>query len=103
LLFVIPVIIQIIYTYHAPLLSHFCGIPAEDVKFNVMPMVFGRMSISGSPVGGSGDTKLMLQFAAEHDIKPIIEVFPHSQANEAIQKVRDGTIRFRAVLKNDLV
>lgn len=96
-------IIQIIYTYHAPLLSHFCGIPAEDVKFNVMPMVFGRMSISGNPVGGSGDTKLMLQFAAEHDIKPIIEVFPHSQANEAIQKVRDGSIRFRAVLKNDLV
>lgn len=73
------------------------------MKFNVMPMVFGCISISGNPVGGFGDTKLMLQFAAEHDIKPIIEVFPHSKASEAIKKVRDGSIRFRAVLKNDLV
>lgn len=47
--------------------------------------------------------RLMLQFAADNDVKPMIEVFPHSQANEAIAKVRDGSIRFRAVLKNDLI
>jgi D-arabinose 1-dehydrogenase-like Zn-dependent alcohol dehydrogenase len=47
--------------------------------------------------------RAMLGFAAENDIKPIIEEFTHKTANDAIQKVRDGTIRFRAVLKNDLV
>jgi D-arabinose 1-dehydrogenase-like Zn-dependent alcohol dehydrogenase len=47
--------------------------------------------------------RLMLKLTADNDVKPIIEVFPHSQANEAIAKVRDGSVRFRAVLKNDLI
>ncbi len=29
--------------------------------------------------------------------------FTHKTANDAIQKIRDGSIRFRAALKNDLV
>ena len=45
----------------------------------------------------------MLAVAAKHGIKPIIEEFPHSKANDAMAKVRDGSIRFRAVLKNDLI
>lgn len=82
---------------------HFCGVPDAPVSFNIIPIMFGRLTISANPVGGEADTKLMLEFAAKHGIKPIIEEFTHSKANEAIQKVRDGTIRFRAVLKNDLV
>ena len=82
---------------------HFCGVPEENLSLNVMPIIFGRLSLSGNPVCGANDMRIMLQFAAEHDIKPIIEVFAHSQANEAIAKVRDGSIRFRAVLKNDLI
>ena len=45
----------------------------------------------------------MLKFAADNNIKPIIEEFTHKTANEAIQKIRDGSIRFRAVLKNNLI
>ena len=82
---------------------HFCGIPEAPITFTAQLMVFSRISISGNPTGGSADTKLMLDFAAKHGIEPIIEEFPHSKAHEAIQKIRDGTIRFRAVLKNDLV
>jgi D-arabinose 1-dehydrogenase-like Zn-dependent alcohol dehydrogenase len=47
--------------------------------------------------------RAMLEFAAANDIKPIIEEFTHKRANEAIDKIRDGSIRFRAVLKNDLI
>lgn len=83
--------------------SHFCGVPDGDVSVNMLPLIFGRLSLSGNPVCGSDDMRLMLQFAADNDVKPMIEVFPHSQANEAIAKVRDGSIRFRAVLKNDLI
>mmetsp|Transcript_49 Transcript_49/g.78 ORF Transcript_49/g.78 Transcript_49/m.78 type:complete len:370 (-) Transcript_49:213-1322(-) len=81
---------------------HFCGVPDEDVKFNVQPLLFGRLSLTANIVGGKKDTEAMLQFAAKHQCLPIIEVFPHSQAAEAIQKVRDGSIRFRAVLENDI-
>jgi uncharacterized zinc-type alcohol dehydrogenase-like protein len=77
-------------------------VPDEDVKFNVQPLLFGRLSLTANIVGGKKDTEAMLQFAAKHQCLPIIEVFPHSQAAEAIQKVRDGSIRFRAVLENDI-
>lgn len=82
---------------------HFCGVPDGDVSVDLKPFIFGRLSLSGNPVCGSEDMRMMLKFAAENDVKPMIEVFPHSQANEAIAKVRDGSIRFRAVLKNDLI
>ena len=47
--------------------------------------------------------RAMLEFAAANDIKPIIELFTHKTANEAMQKIRDGSIRFRAVLETDLL
>jgi len=81
---------------------HFVGVPEKDLQFNIMPFIFGRLTLSGSPIGSADQMRAMLAFAAANDIKPIIEVFPHSKANDAIQKVRDNTIRFRAVLQNDL-
>ena len=82
---------------------HFVGVPERVDNFNVMPLLFERLSISASPIGSSPQMRAMLVFAAENDVKPIIEVFTHKTANEAIKKLRDGTIRFRAVLKNDLI
>lgn len=82
---------------------HFCGLPEKPIQLNLTPVIFGRLTISGSPVGGKPDTELMLQFAAKHGIKPIIEEFKHSEVATAIQKVRDGSVRFRAVIKNDFV
>lgn len=66
-------------------------------------MIFGRLSITGNPVGGSKDSQAMLDYSAANNVLPIIEEFPHSEAATALAKVRDGSIRFRAVLKNDLV
>jgi uncharacterized zinc-type alcohol dehydrogenase-like protein len=68
----------------------------------MMPLILGRLSITGNPVGGRKDTREMLHYAAKHHITPIIEEFPHSKADKAIKKLRDGNIRFRAVLRNDL-
>jgi uncharacterized zinc-type alcohol dehydrogenase-like protein len=82
---------------------HFVGVPDEVVNFSLMPLMFGRLTLSSSPIGSSNQMRAMLEFAAANDIKPIIEEFTHRTANEAMQKVRDGTIRFRAVLRNDLI
>lgn len=82
---------------------HFVGVPDEVVNFSLMPLMFGRLTLSSSPIGSSRQMRAMLEFAAKNDIKPIIEEFTHEAANEAIQKIRDGSIRFRAVLKNNLV
>jgi D-arabinose 1-dehydrogenase-like Zn-dependent alcohol dehydrogenase len=82
---------------------HFVGVPDKVENFSLMPLMFSRLPLSSSPIGSSDQMRAMLEFAAENDIKPIIEEFTHKTANEAIEKVRDGSIRFRAVLKNDLV
>ena len=82
---------------------HFVGIPDSLVNFNLMPLTFGRLTLSASPIGSSNQMRAMLAFAAKHDIKPIIEEFTHSHANDALRKLRDGNVRFRAVLKNDLI
>lgn len=82
---------------------HFVGIPDKVENFSLMPLTFGRLTVSGSPLGSSNQMRAMLDFAAANDIKPIIEEFTHKTANEAIAKVRDGSVRFRAVLKNDLI
>jgi uncharacterized zinc-type alcohol dehydrogenase-like protein len=73
------------------------------VNFDLMPMTFARLTLSASPIGSSRQMRAMLDFAAKHDIKPIVEEFTHSEANEALRKLRNGKVRFRAVLKNDLV
>ncbi|MCB1986308.1 MAG: NAD(P)-dependent alcohol dehydrogenase [Burkholderiales bacterium] len=82
---------------------HFVGVPDKVENFNLMPLIFSRLTLSSSPIGASNQMRAMLEFAAKNDIKPIIEEFTHTTANEALQKVRDGSIRFRAVLKNDLI
>ena len=82
---------------------HFVGVPERVDNFNLMPLMFSRLTLSSSPIGSSGQMRAMLDFAAANDIKPIIEEFTHKSANEAIDKIRDGSIRFRAVLQNDLV
>jgi len=40
----------------------------------------------------------MLSVSEKFGIEPIVEVFAIAQANEAIQKVRDNQVRYRAVL-----
>lgn len=82
---------------------HFVGVPEKIVNFSMMPLMFQRLSVSASPIGSSEQMRAMLDFAAANDIKPIIEEFTHSTANDALAKIRDGSIRFRAVLKNDLI
>ena len=82
---------------------HFVGIPEKVENFNVLPLLFGRLTLSASPIGSNREMREMLEFASKNDIKPIIEEFTHRTANDAIKKLRDGAVRFRAVLKNDLI
>jgi uncharacterized zinc-type alcohol dehydrogenase-like protein len=42
----------------------------------------------------------MLDVAARHGVKAITERFPMDKANEAIDKVKKGKVRYRAVLAN---
>ena len=53
--------------------------------------------LTGTPITSTH----MLDFCARHGIKPVVEMFPVSQVNEALDQLRTGKGRYRAVLKND--
>lgn len=79
---------------------HFVGAVLEPIDVGVFPLIMGQRSISGSPVGSPGSLKEMLDFAAQHQIKPIIETYPFTQVNQALAKLANGEARYRIVLAN---
>jgi len=44
----------------------------------------------------------MLNFIARHAVAPVIETFPMSKVNDALEHLRSGKARYRVVLENDL-
>jgi len=81
---------------------HFVGAVPSPVSLQVFPMSVSQASISASPLGSPSTTRTMLGFCTRHNIKPAVEYFPMSKANEALEHLDAGKARFRIVLKNDL-
>jgi uncharacterized zinc-type alcohol dehydrogenase-like protein len=74
--------------------------PGRTLDLPVFQLVTGRKSIVGSVIGGRSMIREMLQFAARHQVRAMSEVVPMSDANAAIERVRQGAARFRVVLAN---
>lgn len=77
---------------------HFVGATLEPLDLSVFPLLSGQRSVSASPVGSPAVIARMLAFAAQHDIKPVIESFRFDQVNEAMARLRSGEARYRIVL-----
>ena len=77
---------------------HFVGAVLAPIETSVFSLMGGRKSISGSPVGSPINIKKMLDFCSKHKISPMVEHFKFDQINDAIKKLRDNKVRFRAVL-----
>jgi uncharacterized zinc-type alcohol dehydrogenase-like protein len=75
------------------------GVPDTDLKFPPFPLL-AEKSVSGGSCGGPSDTALMLDFAARSGVRPIVETFPMTKINDAIDHVRANKARFRVVLEN---
>lgn len=77
---------------------HYVGATLEPLDINVFSLIMGQKQISGSPVGSPMNIEKMLDFANLHQIQPTIELFKLSEVNDAIKKLEDGKIHYRAVL-----
>ncbi len=80
---------------------HFVGVAPSPVSSHVFPLIAGQKSISGSPLGSPATTQKMLNFAQRHSIEPVIETYPFSQINEAMEHLHSGKPRYRIVLTPD--
>jgi len=79
---------------------HLVGATLEPLDLQLFPMLMGQRSVSASPVGSPANITRMLEFAARHKIKPIIEKFRFDQVNEAFERLKSGQARYRIVLTN---
>ncbi|GGX58422.1 oxidoreductase [Litorimonas cladophorae] len=74
---------------------------AEPMGIPAFSLIGGGKSVGGSDTGAPHEVATMLEFCARHDIKPMVETFPMSEVNAAIDHLKSGKARYRIVLKNN--
>jgi len=74
------------------------GIPEHPMEVPAFPLALARRSLSGSNIGGIAETQEMLDFCAEHDVTPEIEVIQPDYINEAYERVLASDVRYRFVI-----
>ncbi len=74
------------------------GAPGEPLSLNVMSLIGHRRSFAGSMIGGIRETQEMLDFCAEHDIAPNIEIISADEIDEAYKRVLASDVKYRFVI-----
>jgi len=70
--------------------------PMEEMS--TLPLLMARRRVSGSPIGGIRETQEMLDFCAEKNILPDVEMIRMDQINEAFERLERSDIRYRFVI-----
>lgn len=77
------------------------GLPEGPLKdFKLGPLIWKRISLAGSLIGGTKDITEMLELVSKQNIKSWIEERPMSDANQAVLDMQDNKARYRYVLVN---
>ena len=78
------------------------SVSEEKLAVPYMPLIQNGLRIQGSLVAARQVHREMLEFAAVHGIRPIIEEFPMGEKGieEAFAKLEKGSMRYRGVLVN---
>ena len=82
------------------------GAPEKPLSISAFGLIFGRRSLSGSPIGGIPETQEMLDFCGAHNITADVEVIPIQKVNEAYERLLKADVKYRfsidmASLKSD--
>ncbi|WP_329068683.1 NAD(P)-dependent alcohol dehydrogenase [Streptomyces sp. NBC_01429] len=89
--------------YLATLRPHgtLCVLGVSDRALTIRPLSLlpGERAIVGGVTAPPAETRLMLDFAARHGIRPEVEMFPAARLDEALDHVRRGRARYRAVVE----
>ncbi len=71
------------------------GAPDKPLSVAAFGLLFGRRSLSGSPIGGIPETQEMLDFCGAHNITADVEVIPIQKVNEAYQRLLKADVKYR--------
>jgi uncharacterized zinc-type alcohol dehydrogenase-like protein len=78
----------------------FCAVGALAAMpgYDNMEVIMHRKHLAGSLIGSIAETQEVLDFCAEHDIAPDVQLIPIQEINDAYKKVKSGDVRFRYVI-----
>jgi len=71
------------------------GAPEKPLAIPAFGLIFGRRSLSGSPIGGIPETQEMLDFCGAHNITANVEVIPIQKVNEAYERLLRSDVKYR--------
>ena len=71
------------------------GAPEKPLGVAAFGLIFGRHSLSGSPIGGIAETQEMLDFCGAHNITADVEVIPIQKVNEAYERLVKSDVKYR--------
>jgi len=71
------------------------GAPEKPLAVAPFALIFGRRSLSGSPIGGLRETQEMLDFCGQHNITADVEVIPIQKINEAYDRLVKSDVKYR--------
>ncbi|UUO00781.1 NAD(P)-dependent alcohol dehydrogenase [Mycolicibacterium novocastrense] len=74
------------------------GMPEKPMSVPAGALISGRRRLAGSLIGGIAETQEMLDFCAEHAVRPEIEVITPDYINEAYERVVASDVRYRFVI-----
>ena len=71
------------------------GAPEKPLSLSSFGLIFGRRSVSGSPIGGIAETQAMLDFCGKHNITSDVEVIAIQQINQAYERLVKADVKYR--------
>jgi len=85
-------------SYYLNLLGHdgnmmLVGALEQPLSMTAFGLIFGRRSLSGSPIGG-GETQEMLDFFGTHNSAVDVEVIPIQKVNEAHDRLVKSDVKY---------
>ncbi len=75
------------------------GVPEQPVPVDVGALTATRGGVAGWASGTPRDAEDALAFGARQEVVPAVETFDLAEAGRAFRRLREGDVRFRAVLE----
>ena len=77
------------------------GAPEDPLGINPVLLQHGEKYITGSMIGGIGQTQEMINFCAESGIAADVELIPMDYVNEAWHRLEKNDVKYRFVIDMD--
>jgi len=74
------------------------GAPPTPAQIGIFNLIFSRVSIAGSLIGGLHETQEMLDYSGEHNIVSEVEVIDIASVNQAYERMLKSDVKYRFVI-----